>query len=165
MISDTKLCSYLVFQIQSELTLSGASASRLAFFHQCPGPTQYMVYRLLCDRGWLDNVYVPTNKKLLSESQKTLVTGLNKLGISVLHRSTGIYVWADFRKFLRPQTFEAESDLWRRFIAEKLYIIRGEAFECSEPGWFRLTTALPDDIVQICLEKLKKVLQSEPQLK
>ncbi|CAJ0929033.1 unnamed protein product [Ranitomeya imitator] len=109
------------------------SMSRLATFHQY----------------WLDNVFFPTNKELLRESQTILVTGLEELGIPILHRATGIYVWADFSKFLTSQTFEAEMDLWKRFIAEKLYITPGKAFECGEPGWFRLTTSVPNDILQL----------------
>ncbi|XP_073533459.1 1-aminocyclopropane-1-carboxylate synthase-like protein 1 isoform X2 [Phyllobates terribilis] len=137
--------------------------SRLANFHQCSGTTQYMVYQLLRDRDWLDNVFFPTNKELLRESQTAMVTGLEELKIPVLHRSTGMYVWADFRKFLTSQTFEAEMDLWKRFIAEKLCIAPGKAFVCSEPGWFRLTTCIPSDILQVFLERLKKVLQCGPQ--
>ncbi|XP_066441868.1 1-aminocyclopropane-1-carboxylate synthase-like protein 1 [Eleutherodactylus coqui] len=133
--------------------------TRLAFFHQCSGPTQYMIYQLLRDRDWLDNVFFPTNKKRLREAQKKLLSGLEELTVPVLHRCTGIYVWADFRKFLTSQTSEAEIELWKRFIAEKLYITPGKAFQCCEPGWFRLTTSLPDDMLQACLEKLKKVLQ------
>ncbi|XP_056374993.1 1-aminocyclopropane-1-carboxylate synthase-like protein 1 [Hyla sarda] len=118
-----------------------------------------MVYRLLQDRDWLDNVFFPTNIKLLKESQKTMVTGLEELGIPVLHRSTGLYVWADFRKFLTSNTFEAEMELWERFNSEKLYIIPGKSFECCEPGWFRVSTSYPDDNLQVCLEKLKRALR------
>ncbi|XP_073438124.1 1-aminocyclopropane-1-carboxylate synthase-like protein 1 isoform X2 [Dendrobates tinctorius] len=139
------------------------SISHLATFHQCSGTIQYMVYQLLRDRDWLDNVFFPTNKELLRESQTTLVTGLEELGIPVLHRSTGIYVWADFSKFLTSQTFEAEMDLWNRLITEKLYITPGKAFECGEPGWFRLTTSVPYDVLQVSLQRLKKVLQCGPQ--
>ncbi|XP_073533461.1 1-aminocyclopropane-1-carboxylate synthase-like protein 1 [Phyllobates terribilis] len=139
------------------------SISRLAAFHQCSATTQYMVYLLLRDRDWLDNVFFPTNKELLRDSQTAMVTGLEELKIPVLHRSTGMYVWADFRKFLTSQTFEAEMDLWKRFIAEKLYIAPGKAFVCSEPGWFRLTTSIPNDILQVFLERFKKVLRCGPQ--
>ncbi|XP_075683823.1 1-aminocyclopropane-1-carboxylate synthase-like protein 1 [Rhinoderma darwinii] len=140
------------------------SMSRMATFHQCSGPTQHMAYQFLQDRDWLENVFFPTNKELLRNSQTTLVTGLEELRIPVIHRSTGMYVWADFRKFLPSQTFEGEMELWQRFISEKLCITPGKTFECCEPGWFRLTTSLPDHILQVCLEKLKKVLQCGPQL-
>ncbi|XP_069816744.1 1-aminocyclopropane-1-carboxylate synthase-like protein 1 isoform X2 [Dendropsophus ebraccatus] len=137
------------------------SMGRLAILHQCPGPIQHMVYQVLRDRDWLDKVFFPTNKKRLRESQKTLVTGLEKLGIPVLHRSTGIYVWADFRKFLTSPTFEAEMELWDQFMAEKLYVTPGKTFACCEPGWFRVTTSLHDHLLQVCLQKIKKVLQVE----
>ncbi|KAM4027120.1 1-aminocyclopropane-1-carboxylate synthase-like protein 1 isoform 2-T5 [Anomaloglossus baeobatrachus] len=136
------------------------SVTRLGTFHQCSGITQYMVYQLLRDRDWLDNVFFPTNKERLRESQATVVTALEELRIPVLHRSTGMYVWADFRK-----TFEAEMDLWKRFIAEKLVISPGKAFECGEPGWFRLTTSIPEDLLQVVLERLRKALQSGPTIK
>ncbi|KAM4689056.1 1-aminocyclopropane-1-carboxylate synthase-like protein 1 [Discoglossus pictus] len=141
------------------------SMSRLACLHQCPGPTQYMISQLLKDRDWLDNVFFPTNKQRLKESQKILVNGLQDLGIPVIQGSAGLYVWADFRKFMKSQTFEAEMELWMKLIKEKVYIAPGKAFECYEPGWFRLTFSLTSDILEICIQKLHKIINPTPKMR
>lgn len=39
---------------------------------------------------------------------------------------------------LPKATFEEERLLWRRFLDNKVLVSFGEAFECKEPGWFRL---------------------------
>ncbi|CAH2282436.1 1-aminocyclopropane-1-carboxylate synthase 1 [Pelobates cultripes] len=141
------------------------SMSHLALFHQCPGPTQYVISRLLGDREWLENTFFPGNRQRLKESQLMMVRGLQDLGIPVLKSSAGLYVWADFRKFLTSQTLEAEMELWWRFLGEKLYIAPGKAFECYEPGWFRLTFSLPNELLQAGLKKLKKLLKQETKTK
>lgn len=55
--------------------------------------------------------------------------------------------------------------LWRRFLDNKVLLSCGKAFECSEPGWFRIIFAdkthrlqlgvwhfLPLSITQSCLQ-------------
>ncbi|MEE6466611.1 hypothetical protein FKM82_007009 [Ascaphus truei] len=140
-----------------------SAMSRLAFFHQCPGPIQYMLTQLLSDRDWLENVFFPTNKQRLKDSWKMLVTGLRGLGIPVLKHSAGLYVWADLRKFLKSQTFEAEMELWRKLTAGKLYIAPGKAFDCYEPGWFRLIFSVSSDVLQLGLQRLRKLLKETPE--
>ncbi|KAM9308067.1 1-aminocyclopropane-1-carboxylate synthase-like protein 1 [Gastrophryne carolinensis] len=113
----------------------------------------------VADPDWLDNVFLPTNRKRLSEAQRIVVSGLQELGIPVHSRSNGIFVWADFRQYLTSGTFEAEAELWEQFIDEKLCITPGKTFHCCQPGWFRVTTSMPADTLTEGLQRLKKVLQ------
>lgn len=41
-------------------------------------------------------------------------------------------------QYLPEATFEEEMLLWRRFLDNKVLLSFGKAFECKEPGWFRL---------------------------
>lgn len=41
-------------------------------------------------------------------------------------------------QYLRKATFEEETLLWRRFLDNKVLLSFGKAFECKEPGWFRV---------------------------
>lgn len=41
-------------------------------------------------------------------------------------------------QYLPEATFEEEVLLWRRFLENKVLLSFGKAFECKEPGWFRL---------------------------
>lgn len=137
------------------------AVNELAVFHGCPGPVQYVLSQFLRDREWLNNVFFPTNKKRLKEAQNTLVGGLAKLGIPVLKSSGGLYVWADFRKFLKSQTFEAEMDLWWKLLDGKLLISPGKAFCCYEPGWFRLVFSDSMDKICLCIKRLQQTLHNK----
>nr|XP_033787036.1 1-aminocyclopropane-1-carboxylate synthase-like protein 1 isoform X1 [Geotrypetes seraphini] len=137
------------------------AVGQLATFHGCPGPVQYVLSQLLSDRDWLDNEYFPTNKLRLHEAHSLLVGGLAEIGIPVLRSFGGLFVWADFRKFLTSLTVEAELALWWKLIKEKLYISPGSAFYCYEPGWFRLVFSDSRDKIKLCLQRLQKVLEKE----
>ncbi|XP_054847323.1 1-aminocyclopropane-1-carboxylate synthase-like protein 1 [Eublepharis macularius] len=132
--------------------------NKLAVFHGCPGPVQYVLSQFLSDREWLDNVFFPTNRRRLKEAQNTLVDGLAEIGIPVFKSSGGLYIWADFRKFLKSQTFEAEMDLWWKLLQEKLLISPGKAFYCYEPGWFRLVFSDSIDKIYLCIQRLQDFL-------
>ncbi|NXA31865.1 1A1L1 protein, partial [Eudromia elegans] len=137
------------------------AVSQLAVFHSCPGPVQHVLSQFISDRDWLDNVFFPTNTRRLREAQNILVDGLADLGIPVLKSSGGLYVWADFRKFLKSQTFEAELELWQKLLNEKLLISPGKAFYCYEPGWFRLVFADSVDRIYLCIRRLQQTLHTD----
>ncbi|XP_021244834.1 1-aminocyclopropane-1-carboxylate synthase-like protein 1 isoform X2 [Numida meleagris] len=137
------------------------AVNQLAVFHSCPGPVQHVLCQFLKDRDWLDNVFFPTNKKRLKEAQNLLVGGLADIGIPVLRNSGGLYVWADFRKFLKSQTFEAELELWQKLLDKKLLISPGKAFYCYEPGWFRLVFSDSVEKIYLCIERLKEMLHAD----
>ncbi|XP_069631247.1 1-aminocyclopropane-1-carboxylate synthase-like protein 1 isoform X3 [Haliaeetus albicilla] len=136
------------------------AVNQLAVFHSCPGPVQHVLSQFLRDRDWLDNMFFPTNKKRLKEAQNILVDGLADVGIPVLKSSGGLYVWADFRKFLKSQTFEAELELWQKLLDKKLLISPGKAFYCYEPGWFRLVFSNSVDKIYLCIQRLEQMLHS-----
>ncbi|NXG27057.1 1A1L1 protein, partial [Dromaius novaehollandiae] len=137
------------------------AVNQLAVFHGCPGPVQHVLSQFISDRDWLNNVFFPTNKKRLKEAQNILVDGLAGVGIPVLKSSGGLYVWADFRKFLKSQTFEAELELWQKLLDEKLLISPGKAFYCYEPGWFRLVFSDSVDKIYLCIQRLKQILHTD----
>ncbi|NWX97043.1 1A1L1 protein, partial [Nothoprocta ornata] len=136
------------------------AVKQLAVFHGCPGPIQHVLSQFISDRDWLDNVFFPTNKKRLREAKNILVDGLADIGIPVLRSSGGLYVWADFRKFLKTQTFEAELELWQKLLDEKLLISPGKSFYCYEPGWFRLVFADSVDKIYLCIQRLQQMLHT-----
>ncbi|NWX75009.1 1A1L1 protein, partial [Alca torda] len=144
------------------------AVNQLAVFHSCPGPVQHVLSQFLRDRDWLDNAFLPTNKKRLKEAQNILAN----LGIPVL-KSSGLYVWADFRKFLKSQTFEAELELWQKLLDKKFLISPGKAFYCYKPGWFRLVFSDSVDKIYLykwvllliehvvaCIQRLEQTLHS-----
>lgn len=52
-------------------------------------------------------------------------------------------------QYLRKGTFEEEASLWRQFLDNKVLLSFGKAFECKEPGWFRVVFS--DKENRLCL--------------
>lgn len=59
----------------------------------------------------------------------------------------GFFVWIDLRQYLDVQSFEAEERLRDRIFQNGAFINAGSAFNCREPGWYRVTIA--DDPARI----------------
>ncbi|KAM6134740.1 LOW QUALITY PROTEIN: 1-aminocyclopropane-1-carboxylate synthase-like protein 1 [Pterocles gutturalis] len=78
----------------------------------------------------------------------------------MLKSSGELYVWADFRKFLKSQTFEAELELWQKLLDKKLLISPGKAFYCYEPGWFRLVFSDSVDKIYLRIQIPEQTLHS-----
>ncbi|RXM32271.1 1-aminocyclopropane-1-carboxylate synthase-like protein 1, partial [Acipenser ruthenus] len=151
---DFAMCGVRVGTVYTQSQEVRKALNRLACFHACAGPVQQVLSHLIWDQEWINNTFLPANRRRLLESQRILVNGLQKLNIPVLKCCAGLFVWADFRKFLQTQTFEAEMDLWWKLIHEKVYIGPGQAFYCSEPGWFRLVFS--DSVSKIQLGDIGK---------
>jgi 1-aminocyclopropane-1-carboxylate synthase len=63
----------------------------------------------------------------------------------------------NLRSLLKEKTFEGEMKLWRLIINEvKLNVSPGSAFDCSEPGWYRVCFANMDhETVEIALMRIR----------
>uniref|UniRef100_A0A8D2LP11 Aminotransferase class I/classII large domain-containing protein n=2 Tax=Varanus komodoensis TaxID=61221 RepID=A0A8D2LP11_VARKO len=158
---DFGMCGIRVGVLYTRNCMIRKAINQLAGFHGCPGPVQHVLRQFLSDREWLNNVFFPTNKRRLKEAQNILVDGLSEIDIPVFKSSGGLYVWADFRKFLKSQTFEAEIDLWWKILDEKILISPGKAFYCYEPGWFRLVFSDSVDKIYLCIQRLQQMLHAE----
>ncbi|KAK6491124.1 1-aminocyclopropane-1-carboxylate synthase-like protein 1 [Huso huso] len=155
---DFAMCGVRVGTVYTQSQEVRKALNQLACFHGCAGPVQQVLSHLIWDQEWINNTFLPANRRRLLKSRSILVNGLQKLNIPVLKSSAGLFVWADFRKFLKTQTFEAEMDLWWKLIHEKVYISPGQAFYCSEPGWFRLVFSDTVNKIQLGIERLQQAL-------
>uniref|UniRef100_A0A8C3B212 Aminotransferase class I/classII large domain-containing protein n=1 Tax=Cyclopterus lumpus TaxID=8103 RepID=A0A8C3B212_CYCLU len=112
--------------------------AQLGSFHGISGTTQHQVAQLLKDREWISEDFLPENRCKLKAAHSYLTGELQSIGVPYLDRPASLYVWADFREYLRESTFEEELSLWRRFLRHKVVLSCGQAFFCSTPGWFRI---------------------------
>ncbi|NWW54077.1 1A1L1 protein, partial [Pedionomus torquatus] len=155
------------------------AVASLCYFHGVCGPVQYKVAQLLKDRGelvalyWINQVYLRANHARLKAAHTYVTDELKTLGVPFLNRNAGFFVWIDFRKYLKTGTFEEEMLLWKRFLDNKVLLSCGKAFECSEPGWFRIIFADKTNRLQlgnVCppsttagMQRIRKVLEEREQ--
>ncbi|XP_049681752.1 1-aminocyclopropane-1-carboxylate synthase-like protein 1 isoform X2 [Accipiter gentilis] len=139
------------------------AVASLCYFHGVCGPVQHKVAQLLRDRDWISQVYLRANHARLKAAHTYVTDELKTLGVPFLNRNAGFFVWIDFRKYLRTGTFEEEMLLWRRFLDNKVLLSCGKAFECSEPGWFRIIFADKTHRLQLGMQRIRKVLEEREQ--
>ncbi|XP_077143194.1 1-aminocyclopropane-1-carboxylate synthase-like protein 1 isoform X1 [Ranitomeya variabilis] len=131
----------------------------LCYFHGVCGPIQYKVAQLMRDRDWINQVYLRVNHSRLRAAQAFVADELRAIGVPFLNRGAGFFTWIDFRKYLRAPTFEEEVSLWRDFLDNKVLLSCGKAFECSEPGWFRVIFSDKTHRLQLGMQRIRKVLE------
>ncbi|XP_064169946.1 1-aminocyclopropane-1-carboxylate synthase-like protein 1 isoform X2 [Anguilla rostrata] len=133
--------------------------TQLAFYHGIPGPAQHQVAQLLRDRDWVSRKFLPQNRARMAAAHRYVSGALRGLGIPYLHRPSGFYIWADFRKALSEQSFLAERKLWQCFVRHKVLVSPGEAFACAMPGWFRIIFTDQEERLQLGMQRLRKALE------
>ncbi|XP_009100709.1 1-aminocyclopropane-1-carboxylate synthase-like protein 1 isoform X1 [Serinus canaria] len=139
------------------------AVASLCYFHGVCGPVQHKVAQLLRDRDWINQVYLRANHARLKAAHTYVTDELKTLGVPFLNRNAGFFVWIDFRKYLKTGTFEEELLLWKRFLDNKVLLSCGKAFECSEPGWFRIIFADKTHRLQLGMQRIRKVLEEREQ--
>ncbi|XP_075694167.1 1-aminocyclopropane-1-carboxylate synthase-like protein 1 isoform X2 [Rhinoderma darwinii] len=131
----------------------------LCYFHGVCGPMQFKIAQLMRDRDWINQVYLRVNRSRLRAAQAYVADELRAIGVPFLNRGAGFFIWIDFRKYLKAPTFEEEVTLWRDFLDDKVLLSCGKAFECSEPGWFRVIFSDKTHRLQLGMQRIRKVLE------
>ncbi|XP_039767357.1 1-aminocyclopropane-1-carboxylate synthase-like protein 1 isoform X2 [Ornithorhynchus anatinus] len=137
------------------------AVASFCYFHGICGIVQYQMAQLLRDRDWINQVYLRANHARLKAAHTYVTDELKTLGVPFLNRNAGFFVWIDFRKYLRSGTFEEEMQLWRRFLDSKVLLSCGKAFECREPGWFRIIFADKTHRLQLGMQRIRRVLEEQ----
>ncbi|XP_017555586.1 1-aminocyclopropane-1-carboxylate synthase-like protein 1 [Pygocentrus nattereri] len=132
---------------------------KLGNFHGVAGPLQRQVAQLLKDKEWLNEVFLPENRRRLKKAHQYVAAQLTKLGIPYLHRGAGFFIWADFSKYLKEQTFVEELCLWRCFVKHRVLLSCSQAFSCSSPGWFRIVFTDQQRHLQLGLDRIRETLE------
>ncbi|XP_077424721.1 1-aminocyclopropane-1-carboxylate synthase-like protein 1 isoform X2 [Vanacampus margaritifer] len=133
--------------------------AQLGPLHGISGTTQHQVAQLLQDREWISKEFLPENRRRLRAAHCYLRSELQTMDIDYLDRPAALYVWADFRKFLRAPSFEEELWMWRCFLKHKVVLSCGQAFSCSIPGWFRIVFADHQRHLQLGLKRIREALK------
>ncbi|XP_055279853.1 1-aminocyclopropane-1-carboxylate synthase-like protein 1 isoform X2 [Moschus berezovskii] len=140
------------------------AVASLCRYHGLSGLVQYQMAQLLRDRDWINQVYLPENHARLKAAHTYVSEDLRALGIPFVSHGAGFFIWVDLRKYLPEATFEEEVLLWRRFLENKVLLSFGKAFECKEPGWFRLVFSDKTPRLRLGMQRVRQVLEGQPQL-
>lgn len=113
----------------------------LGYFHAIPGDLQHRVAEMLEDGEFL-NRFQEENRRLLKKAYDKVAGALKRVGASCVCPMGGLFVWADFRKFLDEPTWEAEDRLYERLLKEEgILLSPGRDMHALEPGFFRICFA------------------------
>ncbi|XP_054555229.1 1-aminocyclopropane-1-carboxylate synthase-like protein 1 isoform X2 [Talpa occidentalis] len=140
------------------------AVASLCRYHGLSGLVQYQMAQLLRDHEWISQVYLPENHARLKAAHTYISEELEALGIPFLNRGAGFFIWVDLRQYLREGTFEEEMLLWRRFLDNKVLLSFGKAFECQEPGWFRLVFSDKAHRLRLGMQRIWQVLEGKSQV-
>lgn len=140
------------------------AVASLCRYHSLSGLVQYQMAQLFRDRDWINQVYLPENHARLKAAHTYVSEELRALGIPFLSRGAGFFIWANLGKYLPEATFEQEMLLWRRFLDNKVLLSFGKAFECKEPGWFRLVFSDRMHRLRLGMQRVRQVLEGESQV-
>ncbi|XP_073900755.1 1-aminocyclopropane-1-carboxylate synthase-like protein 1 isoform X2 [Castor canadensis] len=139
------------------------AVASLCRYHSLSGLVQYQMAQLLQDYDWINHVYLPANHARLKAAHTYVSEELRVLGIPFLSRGAGFFIWIDLRKYLRKSTYEEEMLLWRRFLDNKVLLSFGKAFECKEPGWFRVIFSDKVHRLRLGMQRIRQVLEGKSQ--
>lgn len=137
------------------------AVASLCRYHGLSGLAQYQMAQLLRDHDWISHVYLPENLARLKAAHTYVSEELRALGIPFVSRGAGFFIWADLRKYLRKSTFEEEALLWRKFLDNKVLLSSGKAFECKEPGWFRVIFSDKEHRLRLGMQRFRQVLEAQ----
>lgn len=154
---DFGLSGYKVGVLHSENMQVIAAAQEQAYFYTVSTVTQRML------AGLLRNPYLPeilrVARSRLSDGYHRVIKKLTRHGIPYIPVEGGIVIWVNLRAFLRSPSFEDERQLWKQLLDEhRVSIPPGQAFHCSEPGWFRICFTSPVATLEAGLERLVHAL-------
>ena len=134
-------------------------AMNTAYFYSVSMVTQRILANLLTNPR-LPEFFETLRARLATihgEVTKTLST--NRIAFATAQG--GIVLWLDLRAFLASNSFQAERQLCEEIFHQcRVNISPGEAFHCSEPGWFRLCFTAPEAERREGLRRLSDFLTS-----
>ncbi|KAJ4962510.1 hypothetical protein NE237_022449 [Protea cynaroides] len=158
---DLGLPGFRVGAIYSNDEMVVAAATKMSSFGLVSSQTQYLLSVMLSDKKFTSN-YISENRRKLQERHDMLVSGLERVGISCLKSNAGLFSWVDMKHLLSSNTFDAEMELWKKFLYKVgLNISPGSSCHCSEPGWFRVCFAnMSEETLKISLKRVKSFVES-----
>ncbi|XVE95082.1 hypothetical protein REPUB_Repub02eG0065500 [Reevesia pubescens] len=157
---DLGLPGFRVGMIYSNNETVVSAATKMSSFGLVSSQTQYLLSNMLANKKFTSK-YMKENQKRLKKRKEMLVSGLKKSGVDCLKSNAGLFCWVDMRHLLSSNTFEAETELWKKILCEVgLNISPGASCHCTEPGWFRVCFAnMSQGTLQVAMRRMKDFVE------
>lgn len=165
---------HLVWSLSKDLCVSGlrfgvlysqntqlmsVCSSHYALFSSISRLTQWSVIHLLSDYKWLDE-FIHENKTRLRRAYQNCIDVLRSLKIPFCPASAGVFVLADFRKFLPFPSADEEMKLWSRMSEAQILLTPSKEMYSKKFGFFRICfAAVNPETVRLMGERLRPLLQ------
>ena len=109
---------------------------------------------------------IKANLERITANFKVVVKALDRLEVPYSPCRGGLFVWADFSKYLSEETFEQEWSLGMAiFDCAGLSIIPGNDFEPRKFGFFRIVhTKMGVKALAVAMERLVTYLSGRPKV-
>ena len=127
-----------------------ASMRQHAMFSVVSGDTQHLLTTMLDDTAWLDR-YLDTMRMRLAESYRITIEALEQHDFGFVPADGGMFVFADLRRALSQQSWEAEEQLWWQILdSTGINLTPGSACRSPVPGFMRIcyATEPPDRLAE-----------------
>lgn len=129
------------------------------YFYTVSGPVNRLIANLLRHPGLPD--YLATMRRRLAAACEEVSRELSRCGVTHHPLDGSVVMWLNLKPHLRHGTFEAERALFEDLLGEcRVSLPPGQAFHCSEPGWFRMCYSVRDTHRREGLSRLVRYLRA-----
>lgn len=131
----------------------------IGFWSIVSGDTQHLLANMLADEAWVDR-YLIEMRSRLSRSYETTTAALDAEDIPYVDADAGLFLLADFRRFMDEPTWAEEDRIWRLILNEaNVNLTPGSACQIGEPGFMRICFATePSDVVASAIGRIGTLL-------
>jgi DNA-binding transcriptional MocR family regulator len=115
-----------------------------------------MAISLLSDHNRLGSLISASNAALRIAAN-VIVDFLVSRDVQFHHPVAGVFVWARLGGY-DMESLDDEVEMSRAFSAAGVELVAGRSCRAPQPGWFRVTFALPQNDLLLGLERISGVL-------
>jgi aspartate/methionine/tyrosine aminotransferase len=137
------------------------AVAEIGYWSIVSGDTQHLLANMLSDDAWVDR-YVTEMRVRLRRSYDITTSSLEAAGIPYVAAQAGLFLLADFRRFMDQPTWTGEDKLWSHILdTTNVNMTPGSACHIGEPGFMRICFATePPEVVALAIGRVGSLLDA-----
>ncbi|CAI2353858.1 unnamed protein product [Caenorhabditis sp. 36 PRJEB53466] len=136
------------------------AATKLQLYYPCSPFVQNFAVKLLSDSEWLHEFHSEVTRRMAIHYRYT-ADNLKLLEIPFVPAQAGIFVFADFSKYISSVDSAGELELFERLGSKGVMLTPGIHQKCHVFGWFRLVFACTKEELEEGFRRLYAILGSQ----